>query len=326
MKGNIMLKKMLRKSVLISAAMVIMLSVFVGETFAKNLKFALIVHVTGTPFWKPVKKGIEDAGKQLGVDVQFMGPEAFSIQKQVDTLDSAIAQGFDGIGVALADPTAMDRSIARARKKGIPVISFNVDDQNTPNERMAFVGQSFIVAGNVLAEAVLKGEKVDTNADALVLIGEPGNSALEERAEGIEQVLDKYGIKHSRFVAPLANPTEGIDMLKAKLRANKNIKYVLGTAFGGYYASKAMIELGMEPGSVLIGAFDLEPNVNEMIQKGYLKITIDQQPYLQGYQTVHMLYMNIMYGITPTSINTGVAVIDKSNIDVAIKNVAAGYR
>jgi len=244
----------------------------------------------------------------------------------VDTLDSAIAQGFDGIGVALADPTAMDRSIARARKKGIPVISFNVDDQNTPNERMAFVGQSFVVAGNVLAEAVLKGEKIDKDGDALVLIGEPGNSALEERAEGIEQVLDKYGISHDRFVAPLANPTEGIDMLKAKLRANKNIKYVLGTAFGGYYASKAMIELGMEPGSVLIGAFDLEPNVNEMIQKGYLKITIDQQPYLQGYQTVHMLYMNIMYGITPTSINTGVAVIDKSNVDIAIKNVAAGYR
>ncbi len=317
---------MFKKTLIIMCAVLFLFGLVGTGLFAENYKFALVVHVAGTPFWAPVKKGAADAAKLLGIKEQFMGPEEFSIQKEVDYLESAIAQGFDGIGVAIADAEALDRPIAKARKQGIPVIAFNIDDNRTPNERMAFVGQSFIIAGNVVGNTLLEGEKIPKNAEAVVLIGEPGNSALEDRATGIEQILKKKGIKSKRFSAPLADPSKAVDMLKSYIRSHKNLKIIAATEFSSAFAGKAMMELGMKPGEILAAGFDLVPDQLDMIKKGYVKFTIDQQPYLQGFQTVMMLYLYKKYGLAPTDINTGVAIVDKSNVAQVERLSKTGYR
>lgn len=318
---------MYKKSVIMCVVLAMLFAVLAENVYAQpKYKFALVVHVAGTPFWTPVKKGAEEAAKLLGVEAQFMGPEEFSIQKEVDFLESAIAQEFDGIGVAIADAEALDKPIAKARAKGLPVIAFNIDDNRTPNERMAFVGQSFIVAGNLVSEKLLEGEDIPEDAEAVVLIGEPGNSALEDRATGIEQILEKRGIKSERFSAPLADPSTAVDMLKSYIRAHKKLKIIAATEFASAFAGKAMEELGMKPGELLAAGFDLVPDQLDMIKKGYVKFTIDQQPYLQGFQTVMMLYLNKEFGLSPTDINTGVALVDKSNVDQVVELSETGYR
>ncbi len=319
---------MLKKSMVLAVVLMMFMAGFAGNVQAEpKYRFALVVHVAGTPFWTPVKKGAEEAAAMLGVEAQFMGPEEFSIQKEVDFLESAIAQGFDGIGVAIADREALDKPIAKAREKGIPVIAFNIDDNTTPNERMAFVGQSFIVAGNLVGEKLVEGEDIADDAEAVVLIGEPGNSALEDRATGIEQVLkDKYGIKCERFSAPLADPSTAIDMLKSYIRSHDKLKIVAATEFSSAFAAKAMKELGMEPGEIVAAGFDLVPDQLDMIKEGYVKFTIDQQPYLQGFQTVMMLYLNKEFGLAPTDINTGVALVEKEDVDQVVRLSEQGYR
>jgi simple sugar transport system substrate-binding protein len=298
--------------------------VFSGSVLA--YKFALVTHVAGTPFWVPVEKGAKEAGELLGCEVQFIGPQSFSIEKEVDYLESVISQKVDGIGVAIADAEALDKLISKARNMDIPVVAFNVDDPYTPNERMAFVGQSFTVAGNVLASNLIEDEDIPEDAEAVVLIGEPGNAALEERAAGIEQILDQEGIKSERFSAPLAEPSTGIDMLKSYIRSHPKLKIVAATEFSSVFAAQAMKELGMEPGELLIAGFDIVTDQSKMIKEGYVKFTIDQQPYLQGFQTVMLLYLYNKFGLYPTNINTGVAVVDKSSIDKVIKLSEEGYR
>lgn len=63
-----------------------------------------------------------------------------------------------------------------------------------------------------------------------------------------------------------------------------------------------------------------------MIKEGYVKFTIDQQPYLQGFQTVMLLYLYKEFGLSPTDINTGVAVVGKDDIDQVVELAEAGYR
>jgi simple sugar transport system substrate-binding protein len=213
---------MCKKVTILLVVLVMLLVVFSGSALA--YKFALVVHVAGTPFWVPVIKGAEEAGELLGIEVQFMGPEEFSVGKQVDYLESAIAQGFDGIGVAISDAEALDEPIAKAMKMGIPVVAFNIDDPYTPNERMAF---------------------------------EPGNAALEERCAGIEQIFVEHGIKSERFSAPLADPSTAVDMLKSYIRSHPNLKIVAASEFSSAFAGMAMKELGMKPGELLIAGFDL---------------------------------------------------------------------
>ena len=57
-----------------------------------------------------------------------------------------------------------------------------------------------------------------------------------------------------------------------------------------------------------------------------MQFTIDQQPYLQGFQGVMELYLTALYAITPCDINTGIAPVTAANVK-AVKDLAAkGYR
>jgi simple sugar transport system substrate-binding protein len=177
-----------------------------------------------------------------------------------------------------------------------------------------------------VGENLLEGERIPRDAEAVVLIGEPGNSALEDRATGIEQILKARGIKSRRFSAPLADPSRAVDMLKSYIRSHGDLKIVAATEFASAFAGQAMKELGMEPGEILAAGFDLVPDQLDMIKQGYVKFTIDQQPYLQGFQTVMMLYLYKEFGLSPTDINTGVAIVDETNVREVERLSEAGYR
>jgi len=66
------------------------------------------------------------------------------------------------------------------------------------------------------------------------------------------------------------------------------------------------------------GGFDLLPTHAGCDQKrGDLDFTIDQQPYLQGFYTVMVLFMyKISGGLTgPSDINTGLKFVTKTSVD-----------
>jgi simple sugar transport system substrate-binding protein len=79
-------------------------------------------------------------------------------------------------------------------------------------------------------------------------------------------------------------------------------------------------------GKVFGGGFDLVPDVMTAIKNGVMQFTIDQQPYLQGFQTVMQLYLLKKYHLAPTDVNTGVAPITAANIEAVMKLAEEGYR
>jgi simple sugar transport system substrate-binding protein len=68
-------------------------------------------------------------------------------------------------------------------------------------------------------------------------------------------------------------------------------------------------------------ALIFKPSTLEYVQKGDLDFTIDQQPYLQGFYTVMVLFLfKISGGLTgPSDINTGLSFLTKANVDPFIK-------
>ena len=64
-----------------------------------------------------------------------------------------------------------------------------------------------------------------------------------------------------------------------------------------------------------------------MIKDGYLLQAIDQQPYLQGSETIHWLFMNMLAGMAPGGdILTGPGIIDNGNIAAVEEATAEGRR
>jgi simple sugar transport system substrate-binding protein len=79
-------------------------------------------------------------------------------------------------------------------------------------------------------------------------------------------------------------------------------------------------------GKVFGGGFDLVTEELDAIQAGNMQFTIDQQPYLQGFQGVVELWLNKVYNITPCDINTGIAPVTGETVAAVRALAAKGYR
>jgi simple sugar transport system substrate-binding protein len=88
---------------------------------------------------------------------------------------------------------------------------------------------------------------------------------------------------------------------------------------GGTAATQAMKDLRIPPGKIPIGSFDLLPALLQNIKEGYVQITVDQQPYLQGYLPIVELYLMKKYGFSAYDVNTGNALVDKDNVDQVVQ-------
>jgi simple sugar transport system substrate-binding protein len=289
---------------------------------AKRYKFVVITHATAVPFFVPVRKGAEDAGKLVGADVTYTGPAGFDIQRQVEFMKSAIAQKVDGIACTLPDPAAFNDVVAEARSKGIPVIAINADAPQS--QRMAYIGQGNYEAGRSMGEQIVK--LLPQGGDVILAIHTAGAENLEARIKGVKDVLDQKGGFKYRVVATGTDLVKAEALLGAALQANPNVKGMFGVEDVTGIAIGHIIERQKLKGKVFGGGFDLVSEVLDAIEKGNMQFTIDQQPYLQGFQGVMELYLNRAYAIAPADINTGIAPVTADMVKTVKELAAKGYR
>ena len=154
-----------------------------------------------------------------------------------------------------------------------------------------------------------------------------GAENLEDRIRGIKDVLDAQGGKFKyRVVATGTDMVRAVSLISSALQANPNIKGMFGVEEVTGSAIAQIIERDRLKGKVMAGGFDLVTDELVAIQKGNMQFTIDQQPYLQGFQGVMELYLLKKFNLTPCDINTGIAPVTAENVNEVMKLAAEGYR
>ena len=86
---------------------------------------------------------------------------------------------------------------------------------------------------------------------------------------------------------------------------------------GAPIASAALGAQAASGNTAKLITFDLNQDVAQGIQDGKVEFAVDQQPYVQGYMSVTMLWMNITNGNDiggGKPVLTGPSLVDKSNI------------
>lgn len=301
----------------------LMLSVAPSATAqeSKPLKFVIVAHNIAVPFWVPVRQGAEDAGKLLGVEVQFTGPSDFNLPRQRDILQAAIASGVDGIGTTMPDTEAFDDIVDEALARGIPIIAFNADD---PNRRMAYIGQDNVEAGRAMGRKIL--ELLPDGGQVLLAIHTPGHLSLEQRLSGIKEVLDQAGNIKYDVVATTTDLVRATTLIDSYYQGHQDTVGMFSVDdIGGSAIAQFVDQAGLK-GKVVCGGFDLVPEIMLAIADGRCQFTVDQQPYLQGFQTVIQLYLYNRYKLSPTDINTGIATVGADTIEEVMKLAEQGYR
>ena len=266
---------------------------------------------------------MNDAARMMGVDCDFLGTEGVDVEAQAGLVRQAVADGYDGIALNIIDPVAFDAVVREAIEKGVPVVAFNVDDHETPNERLSSVNQRLYDAGQTLAWHVLSD--IPNNAHILMTMHDEGISSLEDRLRGEQAVLKKKNVRWTVLITG-NDSVKGAEIIARALQQHPDIRIVLGTGQADTEAAGRAIEKYFSNKGYWSAGFDLSSETLRLIQQGHIRCTIDQQPYIQGFYPVIQLTLYLQYGIVPSDIDAGAAIIDTSNIEQVIELTGQKYR
>jgi simple sugar transport system substrate-binding protein len=243
---------------------------------------AMVTHSgDGDTFWDIVQNGAKQAAAKD--NVKFLYAHSDQGQQQAELVQSYIDKKVDGLIVTLAKPDAMKAVLAKARKAGIPVITVNSGaEQSKAFGALSHIGQDEAIAGQAVGEELDKRHK----KKALCVIHEQGNVGLEQRCAGAKKAF--AGQMQNLYVSGTNMPDVQAS-IEAKLEADKGIDAVV--TLGAPFADAAVQSKKTAGSKAEVDTFDLNAKVASSLKAGTLGFAVDQQPYLQGYEAVDLLWL-----------------------------------
>ena len=287
------------------------------------------------PFWQAVQRGFDDACGRIEARCQMLFTQTEgSIEQQYANIQAALAQQPDALLTTIVDDTALDPLIEQARGSGVIVMAVNVDDTEGAqgNARQAFVGQGFVPAGRTLAEAMAERFPEEGPINAVVGISAPGQNWSEQRGQGIMEGLEAYAAANPDRevnIERLDTGTDGAvvaDRVGAHLNANPDTTVYFDTGLWHAYVARVLADRGVEPGSVLMGGFDIVTEVLDQMEAGYIQVQVDQQPYMQGFIPVMQVYLAETVGLSPADVDTGQGLVFPEDVPELRDLAAQGMR
>ncbi|MBL0371553.1 sugar ABC transporter substrate-binding protein [Rhizobium sp. KVB221] len=325
--------KMLMKGLVLGAGL--LASTALGAR-AEGLNIVFTHHSSASnTFWQAVKKGFDDACEKVQANCQMVFTQTEgSVEQQLANMEAALARKPDALLTSIVDDKAFDGVLDKAVKDGVIVIGVNVDDSQGAegSARQAFVGQGFRPAGYSLGKAMSEKFPKDGPIKVLVGISAPGQSWSELRGGGVMDFLEDFKKANPGRDITYERIDSGTDLavtadrVGAYLNAHPDTTAYFDTGFWHAAVARVLKDRGIEPGKVLLGGFDLVPEVVQQMQTGYVQVQVDQQPYMQGFMPVLQVYLAKKAGLSPANIDTGQGIVRPDQADAIMELSKQGLR
>jgi ribose transport system substrate-binding protein len=317
------------------ALLAVVLPLMAGCTrHSKSEHYYLVATNIGLPYWKTAAAGFQKTATEYGVSAEMRGPNSFDPQAEVEEFRKVVAQKPAGILVSVANSKLMTPEIDGALAAGIPVIT--VDSDAPESKRLYFIGTENLEAGQ------LGGHRVAAQLNGkgnVVFITNPGQPNLDERLKGYKDVFSSYpGIKVVDVFDMKGDTGTAMD---------KATEYLARTGADRVDAIVCLESAsGKDVGEVfkrhnvkdrLLVAMDVQVGTLLLVKDGTIDSTISQRPYtmgllgLKGLDDIHHYpvkpltedYALDPFSPFPANVDTGVSLIDKSNVDPLLEKVRA---
>ncbi|MDR2164030.1 MAG: substrate-binding domain-containing protein [Clostridiales Family XIII bacterium] len=277
---------------------------------AEKYKFGVVVQAISGDFTNSFIKGAEDAAKLIGCEVEVTGPEEQKIDQEVSIVETMLESDIDGIAVVAGDKEGFRSSVDLAESKGIPFVTFNMDDGDPNDPGMKHPGYGIGYAGAVEYNfAYLFAEKFfnDIAPDVknyLIATADPALPVCVERATAIRDVAKAKGIKELETVPIGYDFNEGYSAVENALTANPDVEAIVGTDHFSQSIANVVGDQGLGD-KIKVGCFDPLPGTIARLETGDCDLIADQNPYLMAYYSIINLYSLKTNGSCAYNIDTG---------------------
>ena len=281
----------------------------------EELVIRVSYHDVSNEFAPLLRGGVEKAAQELGVDAQFVGPVGADAEAQIAELESLIEAGVDGLAVSSVSTDALAPVIDRAIDMGIPVVTFNTD--NPASKRLAFAGQDLVASGFASAQELAK--RIDGKGKVLILTLDAAAQWSIDRETGARNGLAEFpDIEVLATINTGTEPQEIYSAVENALLAYPDVTAILSMECCSHpVAGEVLVREGLV-GKITMVGFDELPQTLQFIKDGVTAASVTQTPERQGDGGVN-LPVKFLSGETISDLDTGIGVIDVSNVDDYLK-------
>jgi len=271
----------------------------------------------GDAFASIVFSGAQQAETDLGATVEYVF-SGWDVSRMTDQLRQAIATQPDGIAM-MGHPgdDALLPLAQQAHDAGILMVYQNVD---LPKVREAYGGG--YIGANLTPQGMSPGQEAVRMfnlqaGDKAIVFGAWGQPGRFFREEGTALALEQAGLIVDRIRSPetaASDPNLLTPLVTAAYLRNPDTRLICYS--GGQLLSAApnyMQALGKGPGQVINIGYDLSPAIIDAFAGGWVQLTSDQQPFLQGYLPILSLSLSKKYGMTALTYDTGAGFVTPDN-------------
>lgn len=306
---------------------------------SKGEHYYLITVNVDLPYWKTAGEGFSKAAAEYGVSAEMRGPRNFDPQAEVQEFRTVVARKPAGILVSVTNPELLSPEIDAAIAAGIPVIT--MDSDAPASKRLYFVGTNNLQAGR------LGGQRVAAQLNGkgnVVFFTMPGQPNLDERLKGYRDAFSNYpglivvevfdmkgdsGLAFDKATEYVAR--KGKDRIDAFVCLQSSSGRDVGEAL-------RRAKTNGDPGRLLV-AMDTDVATLQLIKDGVADSTISQKPYtmaligLKALDEIHHYpadnamkgdYELDPFAPFPSFVDTGVSLVDKSNLEAILTRKEAG--
>ena len=305
-------------------------------------------------YWQAVLNGVNSKAEELGVSVNFVGPDSESnIQQQVQQLETALNADPSAIGLAALDTNSVMDLLQTAVDSGIPIVGFDSGVPGAPEGAIvANCSTDNLAAGGLAADEVyaLISDRI-ANAEGTVRIGVVAQDATSEsvvnRGLGFIQEMASLvadsgktvgmaSVSNERYVTDSGVEVNDEADVVIEVRVPASVTSELSaadasaileqedtiaiygsnehSANGIITANENLNKCGTGEGQVIAAGFDSGASIMQAVRSGVFAGAVTQAPVAMGEQLVETL-VKAANGETVEDIDTGCQWYTAENMD-----------
>jgi rhamnose transport system substrate-binding protein len=252
---------------------------------ASSMKIFMIPKFTGLAYFEVARVGGEKAGKELGINFQYIGSDKAEATEEIATITNAIPQKPAALVVSAIDGNAVAPALKQARDAGIKVVTYDADA--AVGARDLFINQlSYELAASTMLDAALLNSP--TGGLVAFISASPTAPNHTAHVKLMKQLIDTNP-KYSTLKYVDTVQFAGDDAAKSQeialnlMQAHPDLKVIISSsAVSAPAAEQAIINAG-KGGKVFATGVALPSSVKDFLKSGNSKAFMIWDPAELGY-------------------------------------------
>lgn len=244
-----------------------------GESGGKGSGYTIfmIPKATSISVFDVGRKGGEEAAKELGDTLEYIGPTEADAQQQVQSINNAVRQRPDAILVSALDPKALVPAMETASNRGVEPFTYDSDVEAKARKAFASPPKARSI-GRIQVEML--GEQIGYKGKFAIITGAPTATNQNEWIKYMKEALKEPKYSKMELVKieyAFDDDAKSAEAMQGLMRTYPDLKGVIAPTVVGIVAAARVVEQEKRCDDIVVTGLGLPNLTRPFVKSGCVK-------------------------------------------------------